>query len=271
MFANVKNMLLAGAVVLCGSAMSARADIVFNFNSLSAGSGNSANETAIQNYMDGLLGCSNCVTVTGAATDTTYNGDGHVVGPGGVSLTLGTSNGATSDSSTTPSGTDDTFLSNVTNSASTVSNEIIITFSQAVTLEGFDYEIFPDASCPSPSNCSGGTPDFTFDVNGSTQVFNTNAVFPSSSGSDGSSTHSPDSGTCSYSWCTETSAQYIGHWSGTLTNVTQLEFIDWPAAIGVDNIDILSPTPEPRNGALLLAGLVLVGLAGKKLRVFARS
>jgi len=271
MIASVKNMLLAGAVLLCGTAMSARADIVFNFNSLAAGSGNSANENAIATYMDGLLGCTNCVTVTGAATDTTYNGDGHVVGPGGVSLTLGTSDGATSNSSTTPSGSDDTFLSNVTNGASTVSSEIVITFSQAVTLKGFDYEIFPDASCPSPSNCSGGTPDFTFDTNGSTQIFNTNAVFPSSSGSDGTSTHSPDSGTCSEWWCTEQSAQYIGHWSGTLTNVTQLDFIDWPAAIGVDNIDIASPTPEPRDGVFLLAALVLVGLAGKKLRVFARS
>jgi len=251
--------------------MSARADIVFNFNSLAAGSGNSANETAIETYMDGLLGCANCVTVTGAATDTTYNGDGHVVGPNGVSLTLGTSNGATSNSSTTPSGTYDTFLSNVTNSASTVSSEIVITFSQAVTLKGFDYEIFPDASCQSPSDCWNGTPDFTFDVNGSTQIFNTNAVFPSSSGSDGTSIHSPDSGTCSESWCTEQSAQYIGTWSGDLTNVTQLDFIDWPAAIGVDNIDIASPVPEPQNGALLLFGLVVAGLAGKKLRVFARS
>jgi hypothetical protein len=270
MLTSVKNMLLAGAVLLCGTAISARADIVFNFNSLAAGSGNSANETAIQNYMDALLNCSNCVTVTGAATDTTYNGDNHVVGSNGNSLTLGTSDGATSNSSATPSGSDDTFLSNVTNSASTVSSEIIIKFSQAVTLKGFDYEIFPDAGCPSSSNCSGGTPDFTFDVNGSTQVFNTNAVFPSTSGSDGSSIHSPDSGTCSQWWCTETSAQYIGHWSGTLTNVTQLDFIDWPAAIGVDNIDIAS-TPEPRDGVFLLGALMLVALGGKKLLAFAKA
>jgi hypothetical protein len=263
-------MLLAGAVLLCGTAISARADIVFNFNSVAAGSGNSANETAIQNYMDALLNCANCVTVTGAATDTTYNGDGHVVGSNGNSLTLGTSDGATNNSTLTPTTTYDTFLSNVTNSASTVSSEIIITFSQAVTLKGFDYEIFPDASCPSSSNCSAGVPDFTFDVNGSTQVFNTNAVFPSSSGTDGTSIHSPVSGTCSQWWCTETSAQYIGHWSGTLTNVTELDFIDWPAAIGVDNIDIAS-TPEPRDGAFLLVGLMLAALAGKKLRVFAKS
>ena len=37
MFSHGKNALLAGVVVLCGMAMSARADIVFNFNSLSPG------------------------------------------------------------------------------------------------------------------------------------------------------------------------------------------------------------------------------------------
>lgn len=278
MHASLKNMLLAGAVLLCGTAISARADIVFNFNSLSPGTGNSANETAIANYMDALLGCGSCVTVTGAATNQTYNGDGHVVGSNGSSLTLGTSDGATSNSSTTPSTTYDTFLSNITNVAGTyhnqvqsISSEMIITFSQAVTLKSFDYEIFPDATCQSSTNCSSGLPDFTFDVNGSTQIFNTSAVYPSTSGTNGSSIHSPASGTCSQWWCTEQSAQYIGHWSGNLTGVTQLDFIDWPAGIAVDNIDVGSQVPEPRGGALLVGGLLLAGLAGKKLLAFAKA
>ena len=277
MYASLKNMFLVGVVVLCGTAMSARADIVFNFNSLSAGTGNSTNETAIANYMDGLLGCGNCVTVTGAATNQTYNGDGHVVGSNGSSLTLGTSDGATSNSSTTPSTTYDTFLSNITNVAGTnhnqvqsISSEMIITFSQPVTLKSFDYEIFPDATCSSSTNCSAGLPDFTFDVNGSTQIFNTSAVYPSTSGTDGSSIHSPASGTCSQSWCTEQAAQYIGHWSGNLTGVTELDFIDWPAGIAVDNID-LGTVPEPRGSALLLGGLLLAGLAGKKLFASAKA
>ena len=282
MYASLKNMFLAGVIVLCGTAMSARADIVFNFNSLSAGTGNSTNETAIAQYMDGLLGgtCAislNCVTVTGAATNQTYNGDGHVVGSNGKSLTLGTSDGATSNSSTTPTSTYDTFLSNITNVAGTyhnqvqsISSEMIITFSQPVTLKSFDYQIFPDATCSSPASCSG-LPDFTFDVNGSTQIFNTSAVYPSTSGTDGSSIHSPNSGTCSQSWCTELAAQYIGHWSGNLTGVTQLDFIDWPAGIAVDNIDVGSQVPEPRGGAILLGGLLLAGLAGKKLFASAKA
>lgn len=267
MFIHGKNALLAGLVVLWGTAMSARADIVFNFNSLSPG----ATDAQIAAYMDGLLGCSNCVSVSGASVDTTYNGDGHVVGNNGNSLTLGTSDGATNNSTLTPSTTYDSFLSNVTNSAQTVSSEIIISFTQAVNVTGFDYQIFPDATCPNSGSCPS-LPDFTFDINGSTQIFNQNAVFPSASGSDGSSIHSPNS--CPVWWyCnTEQSAQYIGTWSGNLTGVTQLDFIDWPAAIGVDNIKLSTSTvPEPRFGAILLGGLLLAGLAGRKRFGFARS
>jgi hypothetical protein len=65
---------------------------------------------------------------------------------------------------------------------------------------------------------------------------------------------------------TELSSQYIGVYSGTLTNVTELQFIDWPAAIGVDNLDVSTSTPEPRGVALLLGGLMLALFAGNKLR-----
>lgn len=261
MFASLKNMLLAGAVLLCGMAMSARADIVFNFNSPSLST--SSTDTQIAQYMDGLLGCVGCVTVSGASVDTTYSGDSHVVGNNGKSLTLGTSDGATNNSTLTPTTTYDNFLSNVTNSASTVSNGITMTFSQAVNLKSFDFEIFPDASCPKSSSCPS-LPDFELYINGSgTATFTQLAAFPAASGTDGSSTKSPLG--------TELAAQWIGTWSGNLTNVTEIQFMDWPAAIGVDNIDVGSQVPEPRGGAILLGGLLLAGLAGKKLLASAKA
>lgn len=264
----LKPGLLAGIVILVGSASSARADYNFNFNSLAAYSGSTDNTTAIAQYMDGILGgqCAislNCVTVIGAVTNRTYNGEGHVVGPNGVSRTLGDTDGATSNSGTATATSNDTFLSTIVDGTSRqVSTEIKIIFSHGIVLNGpisFDYEIFPDAACPDSSHCSS-KPDFKFAVNGGSPIFTTLGVFPSAAGTDGSSTHSPLSGNG-----TEQSAQFIGTYSGTLTNVTELDFIDWPAAIGIDNLRV-STTPEPRGIALLLGSLIVGMFASRKLR-----
>lgn len=257
-------------MLFCASAISARAaDLLFDFNTLTSGS----NASAIAIYMDNVLGgaCAinhNCVTVTGAVADRTYNGENHVVGPNGVSRTLGNTDGATDNSSATTATTNDTFISNITDQSSQISSEMIIQFSHGIVLNGeasFDYEIFPDNTCATRYTCGNplNPPDFTFAENGNTgsPIFTTYGVFPSTTGSDGSSIHSPLSGSG-----TEQSAQYIGHWSGTFTNVTELDFIDWPAAIGVDNIYIGSAVPEPRGEAMLLGGLLLAIFAGKKLR-----
>lgn len=266
----IKPGLLAGIALLVGSASSARADFNFNFNSLAAYSGSSDNTTAIAQYMDGVLGgqCAislNCVTVIGAVTDRTYNGENHVVGPGGVSRTLGNTDGATnnSGSATATSTSSDTFLSTIVDGTSRqVSTEIKIIFSHGIVLNGpisFDYEIFPDATCPDSSHCSS-KPDFKFAVNGGSPLWTTLGVFPSSGGSNGTSTHSPNSG-----GGTEQSAQYIGTYSGSLSGVTELDFIDWPAAIAIDNLRVAT-TPEPRGVALLLGGLIMAMFASSKLR-----
>jgi hypothetical protein len=265
--------LCAGMLAFLGTGVSARADYIFNFNSLSAFSGASGNNsTAIAQYMDLVIGgaCAinlNCVTVTGAVTNQTYNGENHVVGPGGNSLTLGNSEGATSNSSTSPGATD-TFISTIVDGSSRqVSTAIKIVFSHGIILNGafdFDFEIFPDATCPDSTHCSAGAPDFKFGVNGgpTTQIL---GVFPGNPGTNGNSTGSPDPNTT-----TEKAAQYIGHWSTTLTNVTELDFVDWPAAIAVDNLRVA--TPEPRGYAMLLGGLMLALFVGTKLRQgFAKS
>jgi hypothetical protein len=273
-----------------GSAFSARADITFTFDSISYATGNQ--DTAIAHYMDTLLGgtCAtlfNCVTVTGlqsngtpggfVATDETYTGDGHVVSnTAGKSLTLGDSNGATSNSSVAPGATD-IFLANTDDGRNQLSQGIEITFTTAVTLTGFDYEIFPDGSCPSLSNCGSGQsnlPDLIFKVNGVTNTTFTGDApcatigacqGQANSGKDGNSTQSP-------MMTTETAPQLIGTWTGSISGVTKLDFLDWPATIGVDNIKISTATPEPTGGVFLIGGLALIGLAGRKLRsVLAKS
>ncbi len=286
--------LCAGMLAVLGSAVSARADITFTFDSITYATGNQ--DTAIARYMDTLLGgtCAtlfNCVTVTGlnssgnpsgyVATDQTYNGDGHVVSnTSGKSLTLGDSNGATSNSSVAP-GSTDTFLANTDDNKNQLSQGIEITFNTPVTLLGFDYEIFPDGTCPDlhSNDCGSGQsnlPDLVFKVNGVTNTTFTGDApcatvgvcqGQANSGKDGNSIHSPNSGSG-----TELAPQLIGTWSGSISGVTKLDFLDWPATIGVDNIKIASPTPEPTGGVFMIGGLALIGFAGRKLRsVFAKS
>jgi hypothetical protein len=62
---------------------------------------------------------------------------------------------------------------------------------------------------------------------------------------------------------TETAPQLIGTYSVNLTGATSLEFIDWPATIGVDNMTL---TPEPKGEVFVLGLLALVAIAGAKLR-----
>lgn len=278
--------LLAGAFLLMGSAGSAQANYTWSFDGtvggISLSPSSSDQSTNIAQWMDKVIGGScatllNCVTVSGVggsggvAVDTTYAGDGHVVGPGGVPLTLGNSNNATNNSAT-PSGTYDNFLSNTTNGASQLSTGILITFSQGISLTGtftVDYEIFPDGTCAvvyssaNPTACGGvgnpNLPDLSFSANGSTPVSTTLfGATPANPGPNGNSTASSAMGA-------ETAPQWIGTYTTTLHGATSLQFLDWPATIGIDNLKLVT-TPEPRGEAFLLGALGLAALAGIRLR-----
>jgi hypothetical protein len=264
---HVREGLLVGMIFL-GAGMSARADqFTFNFNSLPSGapaSGGIGVNASIQNYMNNILG-GNYVNVIGAVADKTYNGEGFVVGPGngGTSLTLGTSDGAANDAAALNKDSNgnlvyDTFIATTNDSSSKISSQITMTFINGFTINGnvsFDFEIFPDGT--STTN-QANPPDFTF-VGGTTN-WTVNGVTPGTT--NGGSTHSPQSGALK----TEPNLQYIGHWSGNVTNATELDFIDWPPTIAIDNLTI-SRVPEPNTIVLLGTGLAGFAFLKRKPRM----
>lgn len=283
-------LLFSTLLTFAGIAGSAQAGTyTFNFNSLAegatsyylAGGNGSATPTnnAIAQYMDGVIGCSNCVSVTGAVADQTYTGDSYVVGPNGVPVTLGDTNGATNNNATvdrTAQGAIqyDTFLANTNDSSQQLSQEISISFNGiSIASASFDYEIFPDGSCPqlTADQCGGNgdpnRPDFDFTTGaatGGTPIFTTYGVTPSSTGSDGTSTKNGNN--------TIYAPQYIGT-TGTLSvgGVSELNFVDWPATIGIDNLVITTTSTTPEPSSVLLFATACIGVVLSLRRKFSHQ
>jgi hypothetical protein len=257
----------ASALLLFSHGGVARADFLFTFAGLgtnsSGGSGDNSNTTAVQNYMQGVLGAAGHVTVTGAFASSSYNGDGHVAGPGNgsKSATLATWDFTHQQLLTTPK----PFIMNNQNNDPTnsASQSIVMTFTNIkITGVSFNYEIFPDAS-----GTSTNPPDFTFGTNTNASIFTVVGVVPgTTTGTDNANgtllqswSHSPNSGPSGK----ETSPQLIGSYSNLNlgAGVTQLSFDDWPAHIAINNLEIYTDplaTPEPASFILLAIG----GLAG---------
>lgn len=233
--------------------------ISFDFNPLVDGASNAS----VQTYMNNLLASAHPgghVVVTGALGERNYTGDNHVVGPilgGGLNryvapLTLGSTDGGILHVDPL-----DTFLVNNTNT-----DRIVMQFDFPIYRLLFDYEIFPDATCPAQTVSCGPTsvnwPDFSFRVDGSLQ-FRTLAINPSTTGPY---QHSPDSGLIA----NELAPQFLGQ-SGEWffpNGVTSLDFIDWPRLIGIDNLQIYDSPPIPEPASVLLIGSGLIGLALKR-------
>ena len=236
--------------LIAGSVPASAGVVTFNFNTLSSG----ANGGSIQSYMNSILGGNATVTVSaGAQANKGYNGDGHVVGVGSsTSRTLGTSegNGAVAGGTVCGSGgctnptipaNLDTFIKNASGYSS-----FYFDFSSNFIIDSvsFDYEIFPDGTCTSLtySGCGGAAvggiypnqPDFTFSTDLG-QVFHSYGTTPRSANND-----SPVS-------TNELTPQLGPINTGSLVfNVAGsnvLNFADWPATIGIDNLVITYHTP----------------------------
>jgi len=283
-------MTALGVLVLAATSgpLTYAGSITFNFNSVAYANGDQS--TAIANYMDTLV-CPghSCVQVTGAMTDRTWSGDSHVVGAqGGLSYTLGnTTFGSTDGTTSAPTGAycalttcpnvgtvlhpvyQNTFIANTDDTGYQDSSQIQITFSGIqVTGASFGYEIFPDGTCPSKSNCGnnyGNWPDLSFKA-GNTQIFHYYGMVPGIANGNPNAPNTPQQGTwTSYSWSPamhsgETAPQLLGTWSGTFAATNTLTFADWPATIGFDNLTIDTPNSAPEPGIPALLGVTLAGV-----------
>jgi hypothetical protein len=260
--------VLLAAVMLSAVSKADAVGISLNFNSIGTG-----NNTAVQSYLDAQAGAGN-ITVHGAVAGRTYNGDGFVFKDSyNIRETLGTSefvNGVLVPNSTNSRNlVYDTFLYNVGGEGATNTpygsygdDKIVFDFRTAINGISFDWEIFPDASCQHPGEWNGcgsrlaltNLPDFELWAGtGSQRLYHyytgdANNNFPI---------------------VTDNHNDYpqgIGHFSVTFaTPVTHVEFVDWPARIGVDNIVTeVRLLPEPPMMALL--GLQLLGFAWTRSR-----
>jgi len=277
-------MLFVAVPLLLSTGFSAyAAPVTFNFNTLAAG----ANDATVQSYMQGVLNSiygtgtgKVTVTVTGALGDSgavqtgaglSWTGDGHVVG-GTIgkppSITLGNSNACSGSGCT--AGSPDSYIRNnsLGLSLDPVSNIIDMTFTGAAftgfTNAAFDWEIFPDGTCPALGNCGGtgnpNTPDLIFKA-GAATVTTLLAVAP---GTPGTYTNSPGFG--SYPGGTEAAPQAIGTGSWGFASASHFQFQDWPSTIGIDNLTFTPPSsvPEPASVILLLTTALGCYFVGRK-------
>lgn len=242
--------------------------ISLDFNNINDAASNSTVQTKINEQ---LAGTGITATVAGARGEKNYTGDGHVVGPlvttsngpQRKSLTLGNS-----DFGVYHGGALDGFLVNST----TNNDRITMTFSEKIFGVSFDFEIFPDGTCPNGgtngclSPTSSNWPDFTLKADGAL-VFTVDAEDPSNLAAVSISApitvvapvapnllDSPMSGATGAPYELAPQLLAMSGWWDIPGGAYKLEFIDWPRQIGIDNLQ-MTTVPEPGSLALVAAGL----------------
>ena len=260
---------VAGAVVLLAAANAAGAtsltftfDKVGNINAL----GNNATNAQIQTYMNAVLAAYGygTIAVTGAKASNSYTGEGYVVGtqnlPNG---TVTPRTLANTDGGVYHANPKDTFIMN-----NNPIDRIVMTFSGLdIYSVKFDLQIFPDGTCPNPTSGNANTnkgctstssahwPDFKFEADDTLEQ-TWLGVLPSA----GPYLYSPNHKNVGNG---ETAPQLLTT-SGLIEvdDVHKLEFIDWPATIGIDNLTIeFGRIPEPATLGVMALGLAGLGFA----------
>lgn len=296
----VKAAVLAVAVAATMPAFGSL--ITFDFDSMAyRSSATPGSNAAVSTYLNGVwsgAGQAGSVAVAGAGelSNNQYTGDGHVVGPTTSTVTclhydsqhhctaskitttttpatLGnTEGGEQGTASVDPLSTQDpdNYIVNAG------SDRITITFPTPIYALSFDFEIFPDGSCPASTNCgrnAANLPDFSLWIDDAFQW----QVFGTYPGSTNTYAHSPASGAGS----TEKAPQYLGH-AGLIVldqGATQVSFVDWPQRIGIDNLvvdtqcEYLScprhDAPEPPTLPLAAGALAALAWRARRGRVAA--
>jgi hypothetical protein len=236
------------------SAAPAAASLInLNFNGLSDGANNAAIQAHIQTQAT-LGGYGGTVTIFNARAERNYLGDNHVTGPiiGGIvnPKSLGTSDGGILHPGL------DTFLIN------DGADRIRMVFTQPIFGIQFDYQIFPNGDVPNGNLVPPALyPDFTLIADGQT-IFHRVAVMPGNGGIDPASPLANP----------ELAPQYIGTTAFFVfpTGVTQLEFVDWPVMIGIDNLSVETQIPEPST-IFVLGAIAVTGAVFGRIRRFCRE